>query len=261
MIIKEIKSSPKQTVISFDDGSSLSLVNDVLSEFYLYRNKELSEDDVKKLRDFSTLSTHYQYVLRILSKANYSTKEIKTKLERRFVEPPQIDRIIKRLEDNNLLNDGQFAKNIFEYYVKERYGPLYIRQKLFDKGVAESIIETTLHFDEEVLMSNAQIIAERLINSKHLMTKNKLINQIYSKLTRYGYEQDMVLTIINDLKTNLEVDDSKLIKKDFHRIIDKLKHKDMKDYDKKVVVMQKLRQKGYSYSAIKKVMEVQEDVY
>lgn len=261
MKIIEIKSTSKKSILSFDNGTSLSIVNDALSEFYLYKNKELSEVDLNKLREFSLFSTHYQYALKLLARANYSTSEIRKKLEARSVTSALIDLIIKRLTLNNLLNDKNYAQNVFNYYLKELYGPRFIVQKLEEKGIDEAIIKEVVQFDEASLQENARLLADKLVNSKQIVAKSKLLNKIYSKLTRYGYAHDIIYEIIDAYRNTLEIDETELIKKDLRKISEKPAQKKLKPLEKKTTILQKLKQKGYSYSQIKNVLEDEENVY
>ncbi len=261
MRITKLEAKKKSVKITFDNGQSLDLVVEVLGEFYLYKNKELSDEELYKLKQYSEMLTHYHYALRVLARGLYSREEITNKLVKRQVEELVISLIVDRLSKNNLLNDETYAKSVFSYYFKQNYGPKFIKKRLEDKGIDLSIIDKIVVIDESTQLANANLLANKLVEKTNKIAKSKLLNKIYSKLNRYGYDHHICAQVVTSLKSSLYVDETMIIIKDYQRLATRLSRSidDQKILKQKISV--RLAQKGYSYSQIKKVVEEQENVY
>lgn len=261
MTILQIEKNKNHLVVHFEGGKSYILSKEVLSEFYLYPNKQMSLEELTQIKSYSAMITHYLYALKILARAHYSKSDMRKKLMKRDVEPQIIDTIIKRLEDHRLLNDESYALNLFSYYRKSHYGPLYIREKLLSKGIDLDLIEKINLISEEEQNHSIAILIDKMNQISTKLSKNKLINQIYSKLARYGYDHHLINHQMRLLKQNLTVDEKESIKKDYKRLYLKLSRKDIDENVIRQTIKAKLIQKGFNYSQIKQVMEEEQYVY
>ena len=85
------------------------------------------------------LSLIYNKALDILSRREHSIHELKLKLYKKFEEISEIEEVIIRLENNNLLNDFRFAETYARIRKRKGFGPNKIYYELTNKGIKESI--------------------------------------------------------------------------------------------------------------------------
>ena len=102
-------------------------------------------------------------LLRLLSKRDYSTHELTTKLQKRGFLLGDIDAALKSLQDVGYLDDKQFTK----HYVKTRYergfGPKRIEFELKLRGIDASIIAEQLEIpDNDWLISMQTLLAKKM---------------------------------------------------------------------------------------------------
>lgn len=94
----------------------------------------------------------YQYAIFMLSRRDYSTKELQRRIERRIREtekdsptaPECLPQVIERLLESQYLDDNRTIYSFFRSYLNKSYGPLRIRQELRLKGFPSEIIERVL---------------------------------------------------------------------------------------------------------------------
>ena len=85
------------------------------------------------------LSLIYNKALDILSRREHSAHELKLKLQKKFDAISEIEKVIVRLENNNLLNDFRFAETYAYIRKRKGFGPNKIYYELANKGIKESI--------------------------------------------------------------------------------------------------------------------------
>lgn len=102
----------------------------------------------------------YVRALRCLARREYSRLELEKKLVDHAQSPEEIQQILDRLEQEKLLSDERAAEQI-AYARSRRYGSLRICYELKNKGIEESLIETTLEKLKSAEFSNAQALWSR----------------------------------------------------------------------------------------------------
>ena len=78
----------------------------------------------------------------ILARRDHSEREMRLKLRRKISDADQRDEVIVWLQEKRLLNDADFAQKKAESIMRTKMcGPMYIRNKLREAGVENSIID------------------------------------------------------------------------------------------------------------------------
>jgi regulatory protein len=85
----------------------------------------------------------YNAGLNLLARREHSSKELKQKLGRRFVDA-LVDEACAGLKHNGLLSDERFAEAVIHSRTAKGYGPRHIAQELSQKGVAKEVIKEFL---------------------------------------------------------------------------------------------------------------------
>ncbi|MFK5985706.1 MAG: regulatory protein RecX [Pseudomonadota bacterium] len=127
--------------------------------------------------------------MNILALREHSIKELKSKLEKKFVvqlaeDNSQLDQVISQLLEDNLLSDERFAEVFVRSRMKKGFGPVKVRYELSIRGVANDIIKDSLNISEQKWLDSMH----KAWNKKFLKSsaENKLDQ---AKQSRYLYQR------------------------------------------------------------------------
>ncbi len=141
---------------------------------------ELSKAQVEKLRTASSISKAYNRSLHYISIRPRSVGEVQLYLNRKGYDVAITSKVIKKLEDANLLNDKEFAR----IWVENRLllkpsSRRRLEQELLQKKISKDEIKNTLttyHQAEE--LDQAQKLVIKKIKNPSYADKQKLLQYI-----------------------------------------------------------------------------------
>lgn len=133
----------------------------------------------------------FNYALKLLSRRDYSEKELANKLKSKFSEE-DVQNTLKKLIERELLNERRYVERFIEKYAFEKkYGFLKVRYLLYNKGIDKSIFEP--------LLSNIYTEEKEAENALSLSHKRP-----YDKLMRFllgrGYRKRVVRKVLAEMK-------------------------------------------------------------
>ncbi|MBI1919250.1 RecX family transcriptional regulator [Candidatus Microgenomates bacterium] len=143
----------------------------------------------------------YDRALRFLSYRPRSEKEIADFLAKKKVTPVVVAKILKKLKEQNLVNDREFTKWWVEQRTKFRpRGLRVIKMELKQKGIKPELIEKIISNDQ-FLISNKEavkkLIIKKITNYKGL-PKRELYHKLSQFLLRRGFDWDTVKNAVDD---------------------------------------------------------------
>lgn len=171
----------------FVDGVySFSLEETQLLASRLKTGAEISEDDLKELKNDSEFGKAYARALDLILRRPRSRYEILQYTKRKKWSEEISDKVIEKLENKNYINDMKFA----EFWVQARKNSKPISQRklraeLLQKRVDQKLIDETLlqYSDED---QNQALI--KLINKKQKNYKDE--QKLIAYLARQGFGYD-----------------------------------------------------------------------
>lgn len=229
------------------DSNELILYEDVILNNNLLYNKDITLDLLEKVLKENTYYEAYDLSLSFIEKKLRTKKEITKYLEGKGFKENIITSTIEKLESINLLNQ----KTYVTAYTNDKVnlslsGPYKIKRELLSLGIEESIINEYMSLISNDIWKEK---IEKLVKKKLPSLKDKstymIKNKLYVYLSNLGYDNSM----INDVLSNLKVDESNSIKKE----IEKAKKKYSKKYSGNELTYQiknYLYRKGYNVSDI-----------
>ena len=130
-------------------------------------------------------------VLKLLSYRPRSVFEIKLRLKKLTPAVKDINTVINKLLDEDLLNDQKFA----DWWVDQRVthrpkGNIALKSELFKKGIDRDIIDSAL-----LDLTQEKTLAKKLLNSKKITLKQKA----YQYLRTRGFSPESILSAIDEL--------------------------------------------------------------
>ena len=247
MHIKSIKKKGSEYLIILDD-ETLKVNEEVLINNNILYSKKLSNKDIKKIKEETVYYENYSKALKMINRKMRSEKEIRKSLK--DISKEEIDKIIDKLKEINLLNNEVYA----ESYVNDKInlsldGPYKIKKELELNDIESEYIEKALEkFTQDLIDEKL----EKLINKKLKTNKD----------TEYIFKQKTALYLLNlgyskeDINSHLEkikIDNSNL-EKEMEKIYNKLKTK-YEGYTLKNKLKQKLYLKGFNNDEINNFIE------
>ena len=233
------------------------LSENAFAEFRLYEGKEISESELKKIKDYAALDDLYGYALRLLSMRAYTAHEIRVKLQAKEEGVEPVRKVIFRLKKNGLLDDEAYAKAYLEdAYEIKLIGEKKIRYELDKRGIEMDIING-LPFSEtkekEGAMRFLKLLEKRYSAIPNAAKRNKAINGLCSR----GYSLEIAKEVASTISPNGREEEISLLEKDFARAKARYARK-YQGYELRQKLTAYLLGKGYSYEDIK---HMEEDEY
>ncbi|MCL2024553.1 MAG: recombination regulator RecX [Coriobacteriia bacterium] len=139
----------------------------------------------------------YERALDLTLRRDYTTSEVERKLLHDGYSPEEAQKAIGRLVERDLLNDVRYV----ELYVLQRlaacYGPRYIEEKLYLKGIARrvsiEVIERSIAEESIDLERNARRWIEKVdLDNQRERTK------ALRRLTARGYEYGLIRRLLEE---------------------------------------------------------------
>ena len=242
--IVKLKINKKNVVITFSDKSKLSLVPEVMGNFYLYEGKTLDNKAIKELVTFNASASLMKYTISLLKKNHYSEWKMREKLyAREDANKPAVDQVIKVLKSNDLINDKMLILDTIEYGNERNIGKNKIIADLANKGVfSENLSSISFSYSNEKKKALKNLNKLEKKYAKYSYEQKK--QHIYRSLLSLGFDNDVALEALNHLSKPVEKDELDKLKKDFEKTYLRYKSK-YEGYELKNKVVTFLRGKGY----------------
>lgn len=134
--------------------------------------------------------------VRLLSRREHSSLEIRDKLLKRDFDDDEIEQAIKELQQGGWLSDERFAEAYIRMRQLKGFGPIRITMELNERGVDESIIDTYIHATDD---SWQQTLEQQYLKKY----KNSKVEDYNDKAKRIrflqyrGFSLDKIYQIIN----------------------------------------------------------------
>ncbi len=232
------------------DNESLIVYEDVILKYNLLYKKDIDNDLLIEINKENYKSSIYDVSIKYISVRMRSKKELEEYLKKKKYDQKDIEETIKRLQNQDLLNDEKFAKSyINDKLYLTNYGLTKIKNDLLKLGVEEYIIDVIVNnIDLQVINDKLSKIIDKELKTNSKLPTNKLNNKIINRCINLGYNYEDILNILND--KNIEGNSN--IEYDYKKIYEKYKNK-YDEYKLNAVIKSKLYQKGYTIDEINNI--------
>ena len=129
-----------------------------------------------------TILSAKSVAVRLLSRREHSTYEIRNKLLQRDFDEVEVEQALVELQQGDWLSDERYAEAYIRMRQQKGFGPIRIANELNERGVKEGIVETYLHAGEE----NWRQTLLRMYEKKY---KNVAIENYNDKAKRIRFMQ------------------------------------------------------------------------
>ncbi len=197
--IRPQKRNPERLNIELDGEFAFGLSRIVAA--WLKVGDLLSESKISELIRADTSEVAYQKALHLLDYRPRTGREIHIKLAEKGFDEEEINRVVQRLKNANLVQDQQYARmwveNRNEFHPRSQR---LIRYELRNKGIDEQLIDTALaesETDAELASRAAIRYARKLNPSDRLNFKKRLSAYLGRRGFSYGTISPVVQSLLN----------------------------------------------------------------
>ena len=252
MIINKIKKlKDNKYKITIDNEDFITYDNVLLENELLYK-KSIDKDMLKRIIDETRFYEIYNKTVKYILKKLRSKKEIIDYLNKNELKEEEIKKIVKKLENINLINDEKYAKSyINDQIYLSKNGINKIRQNLLSQNIPSNLIEKELaNIDDSVLDERLERIVLKRINTNKKYSNNELKIKILNEIVSLGYDKEKAIGIIeNNIKA-----DSSIIEKEYNKLYKKYGIKYSRN-ELKNKIKQKLYSRGFTFEEINEVIQ------
>lgn len=251
-LITKVKINKKNVVLYFGK-QKLAISPEAYSLGYLYAGKNISLSEIKKLKEYTAIAGLLNYALTLLKKGHYSEWRMREKLYAKEGKKKDIDFVIKRLKDIDLINDRAYIENHLAYAEEREIGKNKIVKELLDRGIFQKDVDK-IKFSPQIEKKKALSQVKRLERKYASCSYEKKKQKIYQSLLSLGFDSSLANEALEKVSHKDESDEQKKIAKDYEHLYLRLSVR-YEEEELKGKIVTSLRNKGYRYSDIRRIME------
>lgn len=251
--ITKIRINKKDVSICFGK-ERIKISQDAYAMAYLYVGKVLSKKEIKELEEISALAKLIKYSLSLLEKGHMTEWKMREKLYAKEAKKWEVDQIIERLKSTNLLDDDALIEDHIAWAEERCIGKNKVLKELANRGVFEERLnKIKFPYTKERQKAMCQLPRLEKKYAKYSFEKKK--QHVYAGLLSLGFDSSVANEVIEKMAPINHRDENNKLKADFEKTYARLSKK-YEGYELQTKVLAALRNKGYSYSSIKKMLEV-----
>lgn len=259
------KNNKSRFNIYMDNGSgeeyAFAVSEDTLIKFHLSKGKELDELQIEEILYGDQIHKATLAAMNFLSYRMRTRKEIEDFLAEKEIESFVRAEVIKKLEEQLLINDEEFARAYVRTQMNTTLkGPEVISRELREKGVSPTIIEEALvEFSFSTQLEHVVKLIEKYSGKYRKDSYKIMLQKLDMTLKRKGYPT----TVIQEAFKNVEIEqDTSEEWESLQKAAEKYERKYVKlpPYEYKMKMKGALYRKGFPMELIDRyVEEIEED--
>ena len=185
-----------------EDQFIIGVSEQTLVEFQIYQGTELSDNQIQKIKNHEEKISIRDQAWRYLARRAHSIKELRDKLLNKGYSADKIEDIISQLIERDHLNDRTFAEQFINDEITfKKNGPLLIKKKLQQKGIAPDLIDSTLitQYSTSLQWDNCLQLANKKRRQMNISDPRDQKSQVGNYLLQKGFKWDIVSEILTQL--------------------------------------------------------------
>ena len=251
MKITKLEKKKRLYLLELDNDQKLYITEDTIVKYFLSKDKEISEEELREIKEFAQYSYGKNLALYHLSFKARTTKEVRDYLIKYEIDSEIIDKVVHHLTEEKWVDDRQYARNVIEAnLLSGDKGPVLLEQKLQQKGILKSIIQeilTNYDFTEVIDRTTKKLLKKYQGKYPLKAIETKIIQGLIAK----GFTYSQAKIAFQNLKVEADEETTnELILKDLEKQYRKYSKK-YEGYELQQRLTQSLARKGYDYTDIK----------
>lgn len=180
----------------------MRLYRQTLEDFGLFAGLELTEEQTATLRSSAGEVSAKMRAVRIVTASNVSKRDLEQRLIRKGEDQAQAKAAVSWMEELNLIDDGEIARQIVSHCVSRGYGPARAKQMLYEKQIPRELWEDALADYPDQSEAIMQFLRTRLGDAPD----EKQIRRTVDALLRRGHSRSAVWAALRQLTHGDEFD-------------------------------------------------------
>lgn len=131
-------------LVRFEDGSFMRLYRQTVEDHGLYTGLKLTQEQISQLREDAGEASAKMRAVRIVAASNVSRNDLEQRLVQKGESPQQARQAVMWLEELNLVNDSETARQIVSRCIAKGYGLARAKQVLYEKKISKQYWEEAL---------------------------------------------------------------------------------------------------------------------
>ena len=157
--------------VTTNRGDEFHILPKLVKEYKLRSGTEISYQKLENIQQESDGIRAYDYAIYSLTRQAHSIGKLKQKLTRKGFNRDVSHPLIKRLIEEKYLDDRRFAENSVKSLIERKpagrsYLVAWLRSKLIEQHLAESVVDETLADIDEIDMALKLLKSRRMYLSK-----------------------------------------------------------------------------------------------
>lgn len=185
---------------AFEDGTKMGLYRQTVEDFGLYSGKELSQEEMERLKTAAGRMSAKMRAVRIVSAASVSRQDLEERLVRKGEDPLQAREAVQWMEDLRLVDDRATAEQVVQSCVSKGYGLARARQALYEKRIPREYWEKALENYPDQTERIEAFLRSRLDPD----SDEKQIRRAVDALIRRGHSYSAVKRVLASLSFDTE---------------------------------------------------------
>ncbi len=251
-VVEEIFFSSNKINIIFRDGGSIKISKDTFSQFFIYQNKTISNEEYNRIIAYEAIAKSRAYAINLASKRLYTCHQMKEKLMKRGIFSHEADKIIDELKEAKLLSDDKYLEEVQYEGTYKAQGFYKVRQRLKDVSVDLKVLKKQVYNEEEE-EHKIQVAYAKAIKMYQNKCNLKKKDSVYKFLINRGFDSELVSKYTSKIAYNRE-QEQEILRHDIVSLSHNLSSRYNED-ELKEVLIKKLLSRGYRLDDIKAVME------
>jgi len=192
------KKHPNRYNCFLDNDERISITDDLIFKFKLSSGKDLSEEDIIKLKAEADRAFTREKALELLSMREHGSGELRTKLLQKGYDKNIIPEVINYLKDKNYLNDERFAELYSQELIqRKQLGPMKVKEKLFQRGIASQVINSILlNYDRDIQIENCYFHFTKKFKAKTTFDTREEKAKAIRYLQGKGFAWDVISEVV-----------------------------------------------------------------
>ncbi len=247
MKIKKYKKDKSNKYKVLIDDEEIVLYDDIIIKYNLLMKSEIDVSTYNEMIKENSLLLGYYEAINYITKKMRSKKEIEKYLVKKGLNSKEIKETIKKLEDNNFINEDIYLKAYINDQINlTNNGVNKIKKNLLKLGLDNNKIDDYLSkIDECIFLDKIDKYIEKKIKFNKNTSSYMLKNKIIIDLVNLGFNKEDIVSELN----KFEIDDKEAYNHEYEKI-KKILEKKYSGDELKFKIKEKLYKKGFRYNEI-----------
>ena len=178
----------------------MRLYRQTVEDFGLYTGKELTEEEMKNLREAAGKMSAKMRAVRIVSASSVTKKDLEQRLVRKGEDPTQAKEAVEWMSDLSLLDDAKVAEQIVRRCISKGYGPARAKQALYEKRVPKAYWDEALAEYPDMTDEIEEFLRSRLGREYD----EREVKRAIDALMRRGHSYPQIRSALNQLRLEMD---------------------------------------------------------